>query len=723
MSLLESALELAAKGFHVFPLVPGTKIPIKDMSFPTMATRDEEQIRAWWQENPNYNIGISTSRFWDDEHLVVVDVDVKEGKRGAEEVLRLELEGFEFPTTAEQITASGGKHIIYRSQQPYTQGVSKLGKDIDIRAEGGFIVGAGSRVKGKTYALNWNEILPAPEWVLDRLSLANLPRQTIAAPLNINQNAASIRAREYLEASAPEAVLGQGSDQTTFVVACRVKDFGVDEETCFHLMMEHWYPRNPTPLSEEKVREKVGNAYRHGREPIGIASAEADFTPVPTEPTARELSYLEKMNAEYALIYIGGSHYILHETKDERGEPKRDLLSETSFRTRFKPFKVIDGDTKPKTQAEHWLSWPGRREFAGFCFAPGREPRNNYYNLWRGFTVEPLAPSLASPEQRRGLEMFLSHARENICQGDERLFKFLMGYFAHMIQKPYERPLTTLVLRGSKGVGKNALIDRVGKLIGTSHYLVAHDARYLTSNFNAHLDSCLMLVLDEAFWSGDKKAEGTLKGLTTAPQIMIERKGEEPYMVDNHVRLVVIGNEDWLVPASHDERRYAVFQVGSERKQDRNFFRQMRELLDIEGGSRCLLHYLQNFDLTTTDINAAPKTDALLDQKLSTLADFHQWWFQCLKEGVIVYSSFETWPDHDQGLLKSEFYSAFEMYFKKRNIRSRIPADNSVGRLFKQCLPSRKETKVNSRNGYKLPPLGQARQEFEEFIGHKVEWT
>src|SRR5690606_35582068 len=102
-------------------------------------------------------------------------------------------------------------------------------------------------------------------------------------------------------------------------------------------------------------------------------------------------------------------------------------------------------------------------------------------------------------KQRSGFDAFIHHAKENVCQGDEDLFQWLMGYFAHMVQRPYERPLTTLVFRGGKGVGKNTLIDRVGNLLGESHYLVATDGRYLTSNFNGHMDSCLCLVLDEAF--------------------------------------------------------------------------------------------------------------------------------------------------------------------------------------------------------------------------------
>ena len=99
-----------------------------------------------------------------------------------------------------------------------------------------------------------------------------------------------------------------------------------------------------------------------------------------------------------------------------------------------------------------------------------------------------------------------------------------------------------------KGVGKNALVDRIGGLLSHDNYLVTHDGRYLMSSFNGHMESCLCMVFDEAFWSGDKSAEGKLKGLITSPEVLIERKGKEAYKADNLVGTIIIGNESWLVP-------------------------------------------------------------------------------------------------------------------------------------------------------------------------------
>jgi len=715
---LKHAIELARQGFRVFPLVANSKTPLIE-NFTEEATTDEEKIKAWWLdpvlglEQP-YNIGIPTN------DLLVVDVDNKGIKKGDEELLKLELSGLEFPSTRTQYTPTGGKHLIYKVKEPIKQGVNKLGKGLDIRGRGGYIVGSGSVVSHGPYLMDNTPLVDAPQWIIDKCGLAP-EKQTEKKThnLEVNQVQAIERTINYLRHEAPQSIKGSGGDATAYQVAARVKDFGVNKVTALELMMEHWY--GGSGWSPDKLKIKIDNAYSYGTEEVGSASPEAAFEPIKSESDF----YLDKINKEYALIFGGLNHSILHETFDSNGKKHLSFMTEHSFKRKFSIDKVMDGK-KLVSYAESWLDWKGRREYAGLCFIPeGPATSNGYYNLWKGFTCSPLPYDQGTEEQRRGLDMFLEHARENVCDKDPELFKWLMGYFAHLIQKPYERPLTTLAFRGRKGTGKNTLVDRIGKLLGTKHYLVTADGRYLTSNFNGHMDSCLCLVLDEAFWSGDKAAEGKLKALTTSPEILIERKGMEAYVVNNYVRLIVIGNEDWLVPASMDERRYAVFQVTDGRIQDQKFFSEMREILDDKGGNQLLLHYLKTFDLSTVDVNKAPNTQALTDQKLATMEPLYQWWLECLSDGVIVGADFmEGW---EKQVDKDVIRDAFNKYLKSRNIKSWIKDRVSFTKALKSCLPSL-ITNQKRRTGdkytlvYRLPDLETARSEWENYIKQKTEW-
>lgn len=733
---LSTAIRLAKMGFHIFPIVPNSKLPAI-FSFPTQATRDVDRIKKWWLdpvleiEQP-YNIGISTSNFGDDEQLLVVDIDNKGDKNGDDAILNLELEGFLFETTFSQRTPNSGEHLVYKTSQRIGSSVGFLGSGIDTRGFGGYIVAVSSELDGKKYKSNFEPIKSAPKWLIEKCDRIPEVAETKAPIVDLNEERAIERAVDYLKNHAPLSVEGDGGDQTTYKVAARIKDFGVTKGNAYDILIEHWNGRCSPPWDAFGLKEKVIHAYKYGKNTPGASSPEADFAPASTSTASSsnddetdEGSYLRGINKDYAIIFGGNDHTILYETLDEKGRAHRVFMSERSFRRKFSPYTVQQGKGRALSYAENWLDWAHRRQYNGVCFAPERKARHNYYNLWRGFTVAPLAYKQATADARLGFNLFLEHAKENICQGDHPLFIWLIGYFAHLVQMPYERPLTTLVFKGTKGVGKNALIDRIGFLLGSTHYLVAHDGRYLTSNFNGHLDSCLCLVLDEAFWSGDKAAEGKLKGLTTATEIPIERKGKEIYMVDNLARLVVIGNEDWIVPASSDERRYAIFEVGEKRKQDMEFFKSMRILMEEKQGARVLLDYLQNFDLTQVNVNKAPHTAALLDQKLSSLGPLAQWWLECLGSGVVSGGDFsEGWPPE---IYKSQVRDAFGVYCKERQIKSRIPYEGlftkELKRMCRSLVPTKKREGTGARpQTFQLPTLEVARQEWDKFIGHDMAW-
>lgn len=278
--LVDAALQLAAEGFHVFPIVEGKKTPAID-GFPRKASKDPERVRRWWTCSVmgtlhDYNIGISTSRFGDRQALVVVDVDNKDDVHGDDTVLELELEGFALPSTREHHTPTGGRHLIYSAPEAVKQGAGVLGKGVDIRSRGGYIVAPGSVVDAGAYSVaNDLPIAPAPQWLLDRCGTAR-PKSQQAAPLvEVDHDRAVRRAREYLQNEAPQAEAGT-RNETAYRVAQRVKDLGVGEVDAIDLFTS-WNEHNSPPLEAEELEAVVRNAYAYGRDPVGVAAPEAQF--------------------------------------------------------------------------------------------------------------------------------------------------------------------------------------------------------------------------------------------------------------------------------------------------------------------------------------------------------------------------------------------------------------------------------------------------------------
>ncbi|MCX4587060.1 bifunctional DNA primase/polymerase [Streptomyces sp. NBC_01481] len=193
-ALHQAAQDVAARGWHVFPLIPGDKRPaIRDWA--ERATTDPERIARCWAHAP-YNIGIATGP----SRLVVVDLDMPKtpddtppadwaahGVANGADVLKVlcDQHGQPYPSTTYTVrTWSGGTHLYFAAPEGEelrnTTGDSStgLGWKVDTRAVGGLVVAAGSSFGGRPYTVvDEAPVQPLPGWLLELLRPAPLPPQ------------------------------------------------------------------------------------------------------------------------------------------------------------------------------------------------------------------------------------------------------------------------------------------------------------------------------------------------------------------------------------------------------------------------------------------------------------------------------------------------------------------------------------------------------------------
>ena len=154
VSMLELALQISTEfGFSVFPCREKpqgdkkAKSPYTNRGYKD-ASRDEEQIRSWWHSFPNAMIGVPTGI---ENGIFVVDIDVSPDKDGEASFNEL---GVGDPYTCQTITISGGRHLIfaYPAEYELKNTAGALGKDIDTRGDGGYIIWAGSTTTEGAYS-------------------------------------------------------------------------------------------------------------------------------------------------------------------------------------------------------------------------------------------------------------------------------------------------------------------------------------------------------------------------------------------------------------------------------------------------------------------------------------------------------------------------------------------------------------------------------------------
>src|SRR5262245_23577095 len=123
------------------------------------ASDDPEQVRAWWAQWPDANVGIATGAI---SGLVVIVIDPLKG--GEESFAKLQQE---LPSAFVQLlkvrTGSGGAHLYFQHPGGHVPCRTNVRPGIDVKTDDGYVVAPPSLdVNGVRYRFGSNGILLLP---------------------------------------------------------------------------------------------------------------------------------------------------------------------------------------------------------------------------------------------------------------------------------------------------------------------------------------------------------------------------------------------------------------------------------------------------------------------------------------------------------------------------------------------------------------------------------
>lgn len=361
----------------------------------------------------------------------------------------------------------------------------------------------------------------------------------------------------------------------------------------------------------------------------------------------------ERMNAEFPSIMEGGAKLRFGNLyAGDAGGWEFRMMDQTSF-LQFCQNKTgvpivttqddegLQQQVKMQPLGEYWLKSRERVTYNGLTFtpcpileqAPNAVERQGrpYFNLFRGWQFKPYKGSWPLLEW---------HLRNAICGEDEEQYEYFLDWTAHLFQKPTDKIGVSMILQGGRGVGKTLLMGRLAAKLGT-HAFVAGNNNLLTGNFNSHLRNKLFLVVEESFWSGNHRDRGVLQHLITDQLTAYEKKGFDAEAGVSYLRVCMISNEDWVVPAAADERRYflpSVTPASRERDMEGgkkgHFFPALINELD-NGGLEAFVYDMAKRGLGASSLRTVPATSKLQDQKLLSLDWIDRWLLHTLMDGAI----------------------------------------------------------------------------------------
>lgn len=259
-----AAVDLAARGFRVFPLQPGSKVPHGGVSWLDLICADEAQAWTLWERYAGSNVAVAAGK-----GLLIIDVDMVPG--AAERYAALGL-----PQTFSVATPSGGFHFYFSTDSDVRNGRGKdefspLGQGIDWRGRNGYVVGPGSSLPNGEYRVTVDApIAEAPAWLVERLGRApeKSADRTPVADLSAFSGAIADACLRAI-ADAPRAGTGPddpdfGNDKT-FAMAARLHGLGAVGVELFSLLCIYNQMKCDPPWDEEALRTIATSAERNSR--------------------------------------------------------------------------------------------------------------------------------------------------------------------------------------------------------------------------------------------------------------------------------------------------------------------------------------------------------------------------------------------------------------------------------------------------------------------------
>lgn len=328
-----------------------------------------------------------------------------------------------------------------------------------------------------------------------------------------------------------------------------------------------------------------------------------------------------------------------------------------------------DGNVKIVTKKVFaaYVDYDSPSRFDRVLFNP-RKPGHyeHTFNLFQGWRI--------APEEGNDDELVWDLLRR-ICDYNEGYFEYVKKWFAHMVQRPWERPGTCLGVSGPQRLGKNTLIETFGMLLSTPAMVEAMNQRntahkdsadealgtvigtgafgIFTSydnvfgDYNYQTGSKLLLLMDEATWSGSNMLKAKFKTAITGATVTIADKFVKKIDIQNYRRYVLLSNDSDYLAVDPDDGRLLPLEYKAENKPSKDWFNRFYELRANGKMLSNLMYRLEHVDLA--DWNPMTALNELTITTGASLQTSSKSEFELWLEDVVVNGAMEIEVQLDGG--------------------------------------------------------------------------
>lgn len=347
---------------------------------------------------------------------------------------------------------------------------------------------------------------------------------------------------------------------------------------------------------------------------------------------------------------------------------------------------------KPVSLITSWLAWKGRRCYDSEVFvSPEKEIPSTQINTFNGYNI---TKELACSRGDNDISGFLNFIRKAWCSGDTELYNWVLDWFAHIVQRPLVKMPSTLVLCGEEGVGKGMVIQKLSEIIGSKYFSQPSHPNDILGGFNSLVDRKAFMFIDELVWGGDKEKAGILKKIISEKRGSINEKGIPQRDFENCYNCALASNEDWVVPAGSNARRFQCLNV-------------LNTTLVRSAVYDCcpysLARFLYNRDISKFKPDKIIATEGLAYQKELSSHNAHKFWLEKVREQSLPFEgciTYETLFADFKTTHGSDKYTTIQSFFKHLGKIVKYKIYKPHGGKRQMCVPSLEECRKQINSFY-----------------------
>ncbi|MBP1887718.1 bifunctional DNA primase/polymerase [Sinorhizobium mexicanum] len=196
-----------SNGAAIVPLEPRSKKPFNGYSSRKYIKKKKE-LKKFFRKYPDANYGIVTGSA---SGIIVLDVDGKEG-RDSLKALKKANEGFSSTVIVE---TGRGRHYYFKGDDWFRNSAGKLGAGLDVRGDGGYVVGPGSvhesgvRYKYRAGSSPDEVSVANSSWLRERVaSLVQLKADSVSTPTLVKEGGRNNALIAYLGGLVRKGIVG-----------------------------------------------------------------------------------------------------------------------------------------------------------------------------------------------------------------------------------------------------------------------------------------------------------------------------------------------------------------------------------------------------------------------------------------------------------------------------------------------------------------------------------